>query len=289
MVADDALHRRADEEVLLLQAQQLALGVVVGGVEHLGDGLRLGAFLQCLCILSLCEQRHVEVGDVARAPQTQAADRVAVRARDHHVVGNRLDFVAILIADVAVPLRPLLHDLPAEADAERAVGAGNQPDLAAGQPDVGKLDLKPVNNLLLEQTVLVTDGEAGRRVVQRGQRIHIAGGQSAEAAVAETGVVFRLEYIRGIAAEIGQRSGECVRYAEVECVFHEAATHEEFHGQIVHLAVGASCLFNGEQSAHYFADDDGACLKHLIVGRGFCCHGKVRAELILYCAAHLVA
>ena len=39
----DILHGRAGEEVLLLQAQLLALVVVILGVQHLGNGL--GQFL----------------------------------------------------------------------------------------------------------------------------------------------------------------------------------------------------------------------------------------------------
>ena len=39
MVVENILQRRTDEEILLRQPQQLALGVVIRRVEHLRDGL----------------------------------------------------------------------------------------------------------------------------------------------------------------------------------------------------------------------------------------------------------
>lgn len=61
--------------------------------------------------------------------------------------------------------------------------------------------------------------------------------------------------------------------------FHEAASHEELHGQIVYLAVGAARFLDCKQSAHDLANDDGACLKHLIVGRGFAVTAKCAQSL----------
>ena len=289
MVADDALYRCADEEVLLLQTQQLTLGVVVGGVKHLGNGLRLCALRQCLRILPLCEQRHIEVGDVACAPQTQTADRVAVCTRDHHVVGNGFNFFAVLVADVAVPLGPLLHDLSAETDAERAVGAGNQPDFAAGQPDVGQLDLQSVNDLLLEQTVLVADGEAGRRVIQRSKRVHKAGSQSAETAVAETCVRLQLIKVVDIEAEMLQGEAVFIHNAEVAEIGLERSAKQKFHAHIIH-ALGA-CLVDLllEELALFgerVLDGHGSRLVHLL-GRRFLRRAaevtrKFAFELFLY-------
>ena len=270
VVAEDALYRRTDEEVLLLQAQQLALGVVVGGVEHLGDGLRLRALRQRLGILPLREQRHVEVGDVARTPQPQTADRIAVRARDHHVVGDSLNLFAVLVADVAVPLRPLLHDLPAKADAEGAVGAGNQPDLAAGQPDVGQLDLQAVDDLLLEETVLIADGKAGCRVVERRQRVHKAGGKSAETAVAETRVRLELIKVVDVEAEVLQRQAVFVHHAEVAEVGLERSAQQKLHAHIVHtLGAGLVDLLLEELAlfGERVLDGHGSCLVHLLRGR----------------------
>ena len=54
-----------------------------------------------------------------------------------------------------MPVAPLLPDVPAETDAEGAVGARYQPDLTAGQPDVRQFDLDAVHDHLPEQTVIV--------------------------------------------------------------------------------------------------------------------------------------
>ena len=71
VVADDALAGSGAEEILLCQAEQLALGVVVGGVQHLGDRLGVGILLHRLRVLPLREQTHVEIMDIPRAPQPQ--------------------------------------------------------------------------------------------------------------------------------------------------------------------------------------------------------------------------
>ena len=286
----DRLRRRREEEILLLKAQGLALDMIVGGIQHLGDDLAHRALLKAFYILALREEVHIQRARASCVPKAEDIDLIAAVARDEHITRNGGDgLIAGVLGVVSSEAVPARGDRSAEAHLDCLVVMRYQPAFGRAAPIIGDLGLLAVNDFLTEDAELVAQRVARCGDAERCQRVHIARGQPAQAAVAETCVIFRLEYVRGIAAEIGQRAGESVGYAEVECVFHEAAPHEEFHGQIVHLAVGASCLLDCEQSAHYLANDDGACLEHLIVARGFCCHGEVRAELILYCAAHLVA
>ncbi len=284
------LRRGREEEILLLKAQGLALDVVVCGVEHLGDDLAHRALLEAFYIFALGEQVHIQRARAPRVPQAQDVDRFSAVAGYEHVARNSGDgLIARVLGVISAEAVPSRGDRSSEADLDGLVVARYQPAFGRRAPVVCHLGLPAVDDLLAEDAQLVAQRVARCRNTERRERIHIAGREPAQAAVAEARVVFRLEYIRGAAAEVAQRSCERIGYAEVEGVFHEAAAHEKFHGQIVHLAHGAARFLGGEQPAHYLAYDDGACLKHLVVGRGLCCYGEVRAELILYGAAHLVA
>lgn len=75
VLAHDGLDGGGDEEILLLEAQGLALVVVVLGVEHLGDGLGHGPLLHGFQILAGGEQVHVHRRGAVGVPQ---AEQVAV-------------------------------------------------------------------------------------------------------------------------------------------------------------------------------------------------------------------
>ena len=79
------LRRGGDEEVLLLEAEGLALHVVVRGVEYLGDDLGQGALLHALDILALGELVHVEGVGAVRLPEAEGVHLAAAVARDEHV------------------------------------------------------------------------------------------------------------------------------------------------------------------------------------------------------------
>lgn len=130
MVVENILQRRTDEEILLRQPQQLALGVVIRRVEHLRDGLGHRVLLHSLDILPLRKGFHIEIADVARLPQPQHADGLAVGAGNEHIVGHGLHLVAVVLRNMAdAVLPPLLH-AAAEADGHGAVLPRTKPDLA---------------------------------------------------------------------------------------------------------------------------------------------------------------
>jgi hypothetical protein len=66
---------------------------------------------------------------------------------------------------------------------------------------VSVLHLPAVDDDLVEDAELVADAVADGRDLQRGQRVHVAGGQPAEAAVAETRLLLVLEQLVEIEVE----------------------------------------------------------------------------------------
>ena len=171
-------------------------------------------------------------------------------------------------------------DRTADFDFARIVHRGNVPNVARSQPGVRQLDLLTVLDLLLEDTVFITDGIAGAAHADGRHAVHIAGCQTAQTAVTQTGVGFLFENIGHFIAHILQRLGQCGQNAQIVGVVAQAAAHKKFHAQIVDLSL--SVFFNlvlgfnhmlGERVAH----DERACLINLFL-RGIC---NLAAEVAL--------
>ena len=154
MPADNVPHRGRHQEILLAQAQALALQVVVVGIQHLADGLPHGALTHGPHVVPLVEPLHVKAGALG-PPQAEHIDPVAAVTGNVHVVGNRQHRgVAGVLHQVDAAVPPLL-DLPAKADLHRVLRHRLQPDLPAGEPVVGAFGLPAVDDLLPEDAVLV--------------------------------------------------------------------------------------------------------------------------------------
>ena len=190
-----------------------------------------------------------------------------------------------LVVAVAVPVR---GDLAAEADLDRIVIARDEPALGREAPVVGDLGLAAVGKLLLENTELIADGISRGLHAERGHAVHIAGGKTAQAAVAEARIGLGLKNVRGVLSHVLQRADKRLGNAEVEGVLHQAAAHEEFHGHVMYFFFLGTRAFDREQAAHDLADHHRRGLEDLVVGGGLARHGKIRAEAILYRASQLV-
>ncbi len=290
VLAHDILRGGGDEEILLLEAQGLALDVVVSGVENLGDDLGHGALLHALDICALGEEVHIERVGTLGVPEAERVDLLSSVARDQHIARQGDDGViagvlGVIVAE-AVPMR---GDLAAEADLDHVLIAGDEPALGGAAPVVGDLGLLAVLEALAENAELIADGIARGLQAEGGHAVHIAGGETTQTAVAEAGVGLGLKNVARAAAQILQRAGEGFADAEVEGVFHEAAAHEEFHGHVVDLFFRAVGILHGQEAAHDLADHDGGRLENLVIGRGGSGSAEVGAELVLNGAAHFVA
>ena len=84
---------------------------------------------------------------------------------------------------------------PAELHFEVDLRTHDLPRVAEAQPLVRKLDLPAVTNRLIKDAELVADAVADGRNIERRQRVHIARGQAAEAAIAQARLFFLFEKI----------------------------------------------------------------------------------------------
>jgi hypothetical protein len=163
-VAQDILQRGAGEDVLLLDAQLLALERGVVRIEHARDVLGLVLGVERLGVVLGVEGVKIELLFGLALPEAERADGVVLIADDRHVVGHG-------------------HDgLVGEFDAHGQLVAAVAPGVAVLGPVVGALALAVVLDGLPEQAEAVAQAVARERQIAGRRAVEEAGGQSAEAA-----------------------------------------------------------------------------------------------------------
>ena len=182
----------------------------------------------------------------ARRPEPQRVRRVVAVADDERVVGQaddrwRVDPVGAQAA-VAIVLE---HDAPAEAHGLRVLVARQLPGVAELQPVVVLLDLAAAVDLLLEHAEVVADAVADGGQLQRGERVHEAGREPAEAAVAEAGIALALQDLAEIEAVVGRQRQRRFVEVHVHQAEAEAAPGQELRRQVadaLHVALDVRAL-----------------------------------------------
>jgi len=228
---------------LLLEAQDLSGYGFVVGIKNLADCFGRNFFMHGVVIVAFIEGLEIERFDRFRGPQPEKVRVICVVAGDGNVVRNTADDIRGNPTDTqSAVLVVVLLGVAAGADIMRYLSASRFPWATQGKPFVGLLDLPPILDLLLEQTEFVANAVAYSGDVQRGERIHVAGGETAQAAVAQTGFGLVLEKLVEALAELGQCS--CDRLANVmdrEQIVTELRTDEEFRRQVADdTSAGAS-------------------------------------------------
>ncbi len=271
VLAADALDCGGDKEVLLLEPQGLALIVVVLGVEDLGDGLGHGLLLHGLEVLAPGEEGHIQGRGALGVPQPEDVHMLGAVAGDLHVLGHGQHVVAALVHHgVGAVLPPDVLDLAAEVDPLGLVHLGDEPAVGDLQPVVGELHLLALHDLLLEEAQLIADGVAGGGDLQGGHGLQVAGGQTAQTAVAQAGVGLHLEEVGGGEAQVLNGLLELGQDPQVEGVLLQGAAHEELQGEVVDLpGVAVSDVALGGQlpGGHDVPQHQGAGPEH-VDGRG---------------------
>ena len=248
--AQDVLDRAGDEEVLLAQPQLLALQDVVVGVEHLRQVLRQHLPFDRLDVGAAVEVVEVERVRGLRLPEAQRVDRLGAVAHHGHVVGHALHGMHGDPAPVYSPVDRGHFDAALEADLTGVLGPGDLPDIALVEPVVGLLDLRAVQDALLEDAVVVAQPVADGRQVHRRQGVEKAGRQPSQAAVAEAGVGLVGAEALPVHVELGQRLAAVPLHLHVDDVAGQETAHQKLEGEIVDaLDVVAVVALLGEDPA----------------------------------------
>ena len=281
------LHDVADgsgrQEVLLAQAEDLALDVVVVGVQDLGNQLSRSALAHGGAVVAQREAGHIKIGSLG-LPQAQLGDAGSVVALDVHVGRHSHDAVVVQVLDIVEAVVPVLADFAVKADLDGLLGVALEPDLTAGQPVVGPLLLPAVDDLLLEDAVLIQDRVAGAADAGGSHAVQIAGSQTAQTAVAQTCVGLFL--VDGVDVDVGR--GQCILADLVQAEIHqadlEAAAHQELHAQIIHLLGARADDLRLELLvvvAHHLTADQGQSTIDLLVGGNRQINAVLTGQLVL--------
>ncbi len=234
--AQHVLDRAGHEEILLLQAQLLALHLLVVGVEDFGNVFRIDLILHRPVIIAPVEIGEVEGLGRLGAPQAQQGASIDAVAEHRGVVGDadhdpaRHPAHTILSLLVSVRL-----GVSAQLDHFGEQWAGHLPDIAVMQPLVGDLDLPAVLDDLVEDAELVADAVAYGRISQSRQRVQITSGQPAQPAVAQPRLLLQPDELLEIQAQIFHRLAGVLGYAEVQQLVAQVRPDQKLGRQVGNL------------------------------------------------------
>ena len=199
-----------NHEVLLVDAQQATCVVGVVGVEEEREVLCDRVLVEADAAVqhALVHAVHVE--------ETQAAAARTV-SRDVEIVHGRGQVEAAE-----------MHGVVAAGRLEEALAA-------PGEPEVGHLCLLTPLEDLTEEAAVVRKAHAVRRQAQRREAVEEAGGQTAETAVAEGGLVLVFLQLGQALARRGEFVAHGVVQAQVDEVVGEELALQELGGDVVEL------------------------------------------------------
>ena len=268
MLAGNGLDGGRNKEILLLQAQGFALVMVILRIQDLADGIGHGALLTGLEVLSPAEKLHIHRFGASGLPEPEGVHMVGVIAGDLHVAGYRQHTGIVLVDYHQLPAVPLGADSAAKMHLLRLLRAGHKPCAAHILPVIRQLHLLALHDLLLENTQLIADGVARGRNFQSGHAVQIAGGQTAQTTVAETGVRLLFKEVRRLEAKLLHRLSQLLHKAKVIGIFQQTAAHEKLQGQVMYLSALAFVrILPGSDISlgHHVPQDHGAGPKHIPV------------------------
>lgn len=176
---------------------------------------------------------EVEVSSRLGLPESQVVGVPSVVTWNRVVVGHGNDLLAALpLGSFSAAVLVLLR-VAVEADLVSDVLSLDLPGVAVVEPEVWDLNLVAVSDLLLEDTVVVSNTVAPSRDFECGEGVDEASSESAETSVSEGSVTLLLVEVLQLVAHVHESSLEVLLEVEVDKSVLECSTHEELKGKIV--------------------------------------------------------
>ena len=217
VVAQDILQRRAGKDVLLLDAQALALPCGVVRIQNAGDILGLVLLFKRLNVVLRVEGVEVQLLLGLALPEAERTDRRCFIADHRHIIRDAVD------------------GLVGKFDLDGQLVTAVAPRVAVFRPVVGIFTLAAIDERLLEQAEAIAQAIAGQRQVERRGAVKEAGGETAKSAVAE-GRILNVLQARKIDALFSKGRFHPAQNAEVEEVAVDQTADEIFRGEIERAA-----------------------------------------------------
>ncbi len=230
--SDDVGQRAADQEIFLDEAQHLAGPVGVVRIEDARDGAGEHMIEDGADEIAGVELGEVEVIGGGSRPQPERVDGPPA-VTDHRTIVRNAEQNAVAIRNGT---ERAVDEL--EAAGDRHVDSppvpGHLPRIGMLQPRIGMLDLDAVADLLAKDAVFVAQPVAHRRDLQRGQRVDEASGETAQPAVAQSGVRFALDHFLPVLPRVrAQILPHELLDSEVDDVVDQRAADQKLHRQVI--------------------------------------------------------
>jgi len=188
---------------LLADAQDLAIIGGVIGVQHTVNVIDPVPVQHGVVETLGIEQVEIELDGWLSPPEAQGIDIVCAESGDRHVVGDR-KHIHVIVMDQDLLIVPAHHK-----------------GIASFHPDIRILLLEPVLDRLAEQAVAVEDAIAGHGQILGGAGIQKAGGQAAQATIAEGCVIFLFFELGQIIAQTGDGLPDGLIQAEIDQIIDQ--------------------------------------------------------------------
>ena len=195
----------------------------IARIEDLGDRLRARLLDQRADVIAAVEGVEPHRIDRAGGPQPQRIHVAAAPSHDRRVVGDRLDGLVGTPDRAGMAARKVRGlDAAAEMDVVDHLRPRELPGVAERQPFLRIFLLPAVPDDLAKQSVIVADAVAVGGDPEARHALHEAGGEPAEAAVAERRVGLGGSQPVEVHAEIAERGAEARRPGR-DCTAHPPA------------------------------------------------------------------
>lgn len=193
---DNVVKTSRTPEVLLLKTKLLTPLKRVVRVQDVRNRLSTLLIGHRALILSRVELLEIKLATSSLGPpKSQVIGGRCAVTWDWNVVRHGVDNLTTLPSITRLALVVLeLVNVPVELDIDRDIVAREFPRIEV-EPVIGNLDLVTVDDFLLKDTIAVAEAVAPGRVVEGCHAVEEAGGETAETAVSEGGVVFLADYV----------------------------------------------------------------------------------------------
>ena len=167
-------------------------------------------------------------------PEPERVYRPSAIADDRRVVCHSVDLFGRDPLEYVASVLPDHLDLATEVDGVGQVAPLDLPWIAILEPVVRLLDLPAVPDLLVEDSVVVSDSIAICRNLERRETVEEAGGQTTESSVAKPCIRLLVDEVLQLVAEGRKRLPDRLLESEVDDVVRHRPAHQELKREVVH-------------------------------------------------------
>ena len=238
VLANNIFQRAGAEEVLLNQAQILALRGGIFRVEYAGDGIAIDQVTTRFQVFTLVVLVQVDrVGTGMALPQAQTVNILTTKRWNGDIPRHADQSFGRSPAVIAIVISVNVAE---QTNLYRFRWTTSFPWAAEFTPDVRYFFLLAMFKYLTEQTVTVVNAIASSRNLLIGQRVHKTRRQSSKTAITKRHIALLVQHVGNFyAVGLQQLSGGFIQI-EVHQGIAKQAAHKKFHGQIANLA-GSFC------------------------------------------------